>query len=84
MSASKLADTIEKLRKYEEEVQAGGFPADVAVKVERMRQLANELEWLQHVDAEEDTVTNVLDEAARLAAEIQLQYPACSRSKDRP
>jgi hypothetical protein len=71
MSASEPADTIKKLRKYAEAVEAGGLPPDVAVKVERMRELMDELEWLQDADAEEDTIENVLDEAARLAAEIQ-------------
>jgi hypothetical protein len=65
-------DRIKKLqRKYAEAVEAGGLPPDVAVKVERMRQLMDEVEWLQDADAEEDTIANVLDEAARLAAEIQ-------------
>jgi hypothetical protein len=76
MSASKPgvldADTIKQLsRKYAEAVEAGGLPPDVAVKVERMGQLVDEVEWLQDADAEEDTIANVLDEAARLAAEIQ-------------
>jgi hypothetical protein len=70
MSAS-LPDTIKRLRKYAEAADGGGLPRGVAVKVERMRHLMNEVEWLQDVDAEEDTVENVLDEAARLAAEIQ-------------
>jgi len=71
MSPSKPADTIRKLRRYAEAIEAGGHPPDVAVKVERMRELMGEVEWLQDVDAEEDTVANVVDEAARLAAEIQ-------------
>jgi predicted nucleic acid-binding protein len=73
MSPSKPADTIETLRKYAKAAEAGGLPSDVAVKVQRMRELMDEVEWLQDVDAEEDTVANVLDEAARLAAEIQRQ-----------
>jgi hypothetical protein len=64
MSASKPADTIEKLRRYAEAIGVGGHPPDVAVKVERMRELIDEVEWLQDVDAEEDTVVCVLDEAA--------------------
>jgi hypothetical protein len=71
MSASNPADTIKKLRKYAEAVEAGRLPSDVAVQVERMRKLMDEVEWLQDADAEEDTVADVLDEAARLAAEIQ-------------
>jgi hypothetical protein len=71
MSASNPADTINKLRKYAEAIEAGEHPPDVAVKVERMRHLMDEVQWLQDADAEEDTVTNVIDEAARLAAEIQ-------------
>jgi hypothetical protein len=63
-------DRIKKLRQYAEAVEAGGLPPDVAVKV-GMRQLMDEVEWLQDADAEEDTIANVLDEAARLAAEIQ-------------
>ena len=70
MSAS-LPDTVKKLRKYAVAVDAGGLPRGVAVKLNRMRHLMDEPEWLQHVDAEEDTVANVVDEAARLAAEIQ-------------
>jgi hypothetical protein len=66
------ADTIKKLqRKYAEVVEAGGLPPDVTVKVERMRQLMDEVEWLLDADAEEDTIENVLDKAAQLAAEIQ-------------
>jgi len=71
MSASKPADAIEKLRRYADAIEAGGHPPDVAVKVDRMRELMHEVEWLLEVDAEEDTLANVLDEAARLAAEIQ-------------
>jgi hypothetical protein len=70
MNAS-LPDAIKRLRKYAEAADAGGFPPDVAVKVERMRHLMDEVEWLQDADAEEDTVASVVDEAARLAAEIQ-------------
>ena len=71
MSTSKPADAIEKLRRCAEAIEAGGHPPGVAVKVERIRELMNEVDWLLDVDAEEDTVANVLDEAARLAAEIQ-------------
>ena len=70
MNAS-LPDAIKRLRKYAESADAGGFPRGVAVKVERMRHLMDEVEWLQDADAEEDTVASVVDEAERLAAEIQ-------------
>ena len=73
MSASKPADTIEKLRRYAEAIEAGGHQPNVAVKAERLRELMEEVEWLLDVDAEEDTVANVLDEAARLVAEIHAQ-----------
>ena len=53
MSAS-LPDTVKKLRKYAVAVDAGGLPRGVAVKLNRMRHLMDEPEWLQHVDAEED------------------------------
>jgi hypothetical protein len=76
MSASKPgapdAVTIKKLqRKYAEMAEAGELAPGVAVKVQRLKQLMDEVEWLEDADAEEDTLANVLDEAARLTAQIQ-------------
>ena len=66
-----LPDRFKRLRNYAEAAAADGLPRGAAFKVERLRHLMDEVKWLQDVDAEEDTVTSVLDEAARLAAEIQ-------------